>query len=49
MAKEELTLCNKYTSWKVFDKNGESVKTSSPMTTDEALKHFNATGVIGIN
>lgn len=45
MAKEEVTLREKFTKWNVFRKVGdkvvESVETTpKPMTSDEAMKHF---------
>ena len=47
--KEEVTLKEKFTKWKVFRKGGESVETTNPMTPSQALKYFKATGVIGLN
>ena len=49
MAKEEVTLSKKFSKWRVFDKNGESIKTSEPMTPIKAVKYFKTIGVIGIN
>jgi hypothetical protein len=44
MSKEEVTLREKFTTWKIWRKvNGkveEFVETTSPMTSDEALKYF---------
>jgi hypothetical protein len=37
-----------YTKWKVFDKNGERIEETSPMTPSKAMKYFGATGVMGI-
>ena len=48
MAKEEATYTKKYSKWRVFDKNGESLKETSPMTPSKAMKYFGATGVMGI-
>ena len=48
MAKEEVTLVKKYSKWRVFDKNGESFKETSPMTPTKAMKYFGTTGVMGI-
>ena len=47
---EEVTLHNKYSLWKVIRKGHkmEVCKTSKPMTSEDALKHFSAIGVIGI-
>ena len=49
MAKEEVALTKKYSKWKVFDKNGESIRKTSPMTPSKAMKYFGTTGVMGIN
>jgi hypothetical protein len=45
MAKEEVTLREKFTKWNVYRKVGdkvvESVETTpKPMTSEEAMKHF---------
>ena len=47
---EEVTLHNKYSLWKVIRKGHkmEVCKTDKPMTSEDALKHFGAIGVIGI-
>jgi hypothetical protein len=52
MAKEEVTLRDKFTKWNVYRKKGkkieEKVEETSPMTTSEALKHFKARAVSAI-
>jgi len=48
MAKEEVTLTKKYSKWRVFDKNGERIEETSPMTPSKARKYFRSTGVMGI-
>ena len=37
-----------YTKWKVFDKNGERIEETTPMTPSKAMKYFGTTGVMGI-
>lgn len=37
-----------YTKWKVFDKNGERIEETSPMTPSKARKYFGSIGVMGI-
>lgn len=49
MAKEEVVLTKKYSKWRVFDKNGESIRETNPMTPSKAMKYFGTTGVMGIN
>ena len=52
MAKEEVTLRDKFTKWNVYRRVGkkltESVETTSPMTIEEASKHFNASAISAI-
>ena len=50
MYKEEITIENKYTNWNVW-KNGKkkNVITFVPMTTEQALNHFKADAVRGLD
>ena len=52
MAKEEVTLRDKFTKWNVYRRVGkkltESVETTSPMTIEEASKHFNASAISAV-
>ena len=52
MAKEEVTLRDKFTKWNVYRRVGkelkESVEESVPMTMSEALKHFKASAISAI-
>ena len=52
MAKEEVTLRDKFTRWNVYRRVGkelkESIEESVPMTTSEALKHFKASAISAI-
>lgn len=50
MAKEEVTLGNKCEKWKVFEKGGAvRFEHTKRMTASQALNHFKAMGVLGIN
>jgi hypothetical protein len=52
MAKEEVTIVEKFTKWKVYRRKGkkvtESVETSPRMKPSEALKHFKASAILGL-
>ena len=52
MSDEVVTLQDKFTKWNVYRRKGkkltESVETSSPMTPNEALKHFKASAISAI-
>ena len=52
MAKEEVTIVDKFTKWNVYQRKGkkliESVQESTPMTPSQALKHFKASAISAI-
>ena len=55
MAKEEVTLREKFTTWQVLRRIGKTRKSKStietspkPMTPNEALKYFNALAISAI-
>jgi len=55
MSKEEITFREKFTTWKVFRRVGntkkvkETIETSpKPMTPSEALKHFKVKGIMAV-
>ena len=52
MSKEEVTIVDKFTKWKVYRRKGkkvtESVESTSPMKPSEALKHFKASALLGL-
>lgn len=55
MAKEEVTLREKFTTWQVLRRIGKTRKSKStmetspkPMTPNEALKYFNALAISAV-
>lgn len=52
MCKEEVTLRNKFTTWRVYRKvDGEvreTIEKTVPMTPNEALKHFKAKAISAV-
>lgn len=38
--KEEVTLKEKFTQWRVFYRWGSRIENTRPLTPDECLKHF---------
>ena len=52
MAKEEVTIVDKFTKWKVYRRKGkqviESVEETTPMTPSQALKYFKASAIMAM-